>query len=61
MSIETIQIQDRDQWLAERVKDVTSTEVSALYGLNPYKSEFELFHEKRDGQIVQIQQNERMK
>lgn len=61
MSIQTIQIQNRDQWLAERVKDVTSTEVSALYGLNPYKSEFELFHEKRDQVVVQIQENERMK
>jgi putative phage-type endonuclease len=61
MSIETIQIQNRDQWLAERVKDVTSTEVAALYGLSPYLSEFELFHQKRDGIVVQIQENERMK
>lgn len=61
MSIETIQIQNRDQWLAERVKDVTSTEVSALYGLSPYLSEFELFHQKRDQVVVHIQENERMK
>ena len=61
MSIITIPIQNREQWLAERVHDVTSTEVSALYGLNPYKSEFELFHEKRDQVVVQIQENERMK
>lgn len=61
MSIETIQIKSREQWLAERVHDVTSTEVSALYGLSPYLSEFELFHQKRDGIVVQIQENERMK
>lgn len=61
MSIETIKITDRDQWLKERVKDVTSTEVSALYGLSPYKTDFELFHEKRDGLVVEIQDNDRMK
>lgn len=60
MSIEIIPVTDREQWLSERVKDVTSTEVSALYGLSPYKSEFELFHEKRDGVIVKLSPNERM-
>lgn len=60
MATEVIQITDRERWLAERLKDVTSTEVSALYGLNPYRTEFELFHEKRDGVVVQIQPNERM-
>lgn len=61
MSAEIIQIENREQWLAERAKDVTSTEVSALYGLSPYKTEFELFHEKRDGLIVKLEENERMK
>ena len=61
MTIETIQIESQEQWLNERTKDVTSTEVSALYGLSPYKTEFELFHEKRDGLVVKIQPNERMK
>lgn len=61
MNVVTIPIKNREQWLAERVNDVTSTEVSALYGLSPYLSEFELFHQKRDKTIVQIQENERMK
>ena len=61
MTTETIQIESREQWLQERTKDVTSTEVSALYGLSPYKTEFELFHEKRDGLVVNIQSNERMR
>lgn len=61
MPTEVIQIENRERWLNERTKDVTSTEVSALYGLSPYKSEFELFHEKRDQVIVQIEPNERMK
>lgn len=61
MTIETIEIESRDQWLKERTKDVTSTEVSALYGLSPYISEFELFHNKRDKVVVNIDPNERMK
>lgn len=61
MTIETITVSDEQAWLQERVKDVTSTEVSALYGLSPYLSEFELFHQKRDKQIVRIEPNERMK
>jgi len=60
MAPEIIQINNRDQWLAERTKDVTSTEISALYGLSPYTTEFELFHQKRDRQNVALQPNERM-
>lgn len=33
MSTTTIEIVTEQQWLAERAKDVTSTEVAALYGL----------------------------
>lgn len=61
MMIDKIEIESEEQWLAERAKDVTSTEVSALYGLSPYKTEFELFHEKRDGIRVKFAANERMK
>ena len=45
MTIQTIEIQNQHQWLTERAKDVTSTEVSALFGLSAYLSEFELFHQ----------------
>lgn len=61
MTIEAIQIESQEQWLGERVKDVTSTEVSALYGLSPYLTEYELFHQKREGQVVKLAPNERMK
>jgi len=61
MSIEVIEITSQDQWLAERTKDVTSTEVSALYGLSPYLTEYELFHQKRQGHVVKFEANERMK
>lgn len=61
MTIEKIEIQNKAQWLAERVKDVTSTEISALFGLSPYLSAFELFHQKREAAIVTLQPNERMR
>jgi putative phage-type endonuclease len=61
MNREIIAIENEQQWLAERTKDITSTEVSALYGLSPYKTEFELFHEKREGVVVKFPANERMK
>ena len=61
MTIQTIEIENQHQWLTERAKDVTSTEVSALFGLSPYLTEFELFHQKRDAVVVKIEPNERMK
>lgn len=61
MPVKTIPIENEDQWLAERVKDVTSTDVSALFDLSPYKTAFELYHEKSSGQVTRIPDNERMK
>ena len=61
MSKEIIPVTDETSWLEQRLKDVTSTEVSALYGLSPYMSEFELYHQKKDAQVVRIEENERMK
>lgn len=61
MAIETIAIESQEQWLQQRAKDVTSTEVSALYGLSPYLTEFELFHNKRDNVVVRLEPNERMR
>lgn len=50
----------QDQWHALRAKVITSTEVSALFGLSPYETEFELWHRKKAGVIVTIEPNERM-
>jgi putative phage-type endonuclease len=61
MAIETIKIESHEQWLKDRSKDITSTEISALYGLSPYLSEFELYHNKKDNVIIRIQPNERMR
>ena len=61
MPIEVINFDNEQAWLERRLKDVTSTEISALFGLSPYKTEFELFHEKREGRVIQFKPNERMK
>lgn len=34
------------EWLAAKKVDVTSTEIAAMFGLNPYKSRLRLWHEK---------------
>lgn len=52
---------DKKTWLEKRLNDVTSTEVSALFGLSPYATEFELWHRKKARTIVEIDENERMR
>jgi predicted phage-related endonuclease len=47
-------------WLSLRTQDLTSTDVAALFGLSPYKTLFELHHEKLDGKVVRIDDNDRM-
>lgn len=49
------------EWLQKRTQDVTSTEVSALFGVNPYLTFYELWHRKKGGEVPQIEVNERMK
>ncbi len=51
----------KEEWLQLRTKYVNSTEVSALYSMNPYMSELELFHNKRTGTIGEFQENKRMR
>ena len=53
-------ITDKQSWLENRLLDVTSTEVSALFDLNPYQTEFELYHQKKDKVVINIDDNERM-
>lgn len=51
----------REEWLALRAQDLTSTEVSALFGVSPYTTMFELWHRKKTNAVVAIEENERMK
>lgn len=45
------------EWLAQKEQDVTSTEVAALFGLNPYKSRRRLYHEKRGEVASDFEEN----
>jgi len=49
------------EWHKARSKAIGSTESSALFGISPYTTKFELWHRKHDGVIVEIEDNDRMK
>lgn len=51
---------DEKHWLELRTKDLTSTDMAALFGISPYLTPFELWHRKKSGEVVSIDQNERM-
>jgi len=59
--MEIIKPKDHNHWLQLRLQDVTSTEVSCLFGMNPYQTHFEMWHRKKAQEIVSIEENERMK
>lgn len=61
MQAEAILPASRNEWLNLKAKDITSTEISALFGVSPYCTEFELWHRKKDGSIVEIEDNDFMK
>lgn len=44
-----------------RAKNINSTEISALFGINPYMSQFELWHKLKSQQVTEIEETERMK
>lgn len=50
--IEIHRPKDRAEWLQLRARDVTSSDVSALFGLSPYVTPFEYFHRKREAIVI---------
>lgn len=52
MAIEIIIPDNEDHWLDLRTQDITSTEVAALFGLSPYMTAFELWHRKKNKELV---------
>lgn len=58
---QTITPDNEAHWLALRREDLTSTDIAALFGLSPYKTHFELWHEKKAGERVEFVENDRMK
>jgi putative phage-type endonuclease len=53
--------ESKEQWLQMRTQDITSTDVSALFGMSPYITAFELWHKKKAAVIDSIEPNEAMK
>lgn len=60
-AVEIVPFTTEEAWLAERQRDVTSTESAALFGMSPYTTAFELWHRKRSGTTPEFKVNDRMK
>ena len=56
-----IKPENKQHWLQMKSKDISSTEISALFGISPYMTEFELWHQKKAGDITAIDETERMR
>jgi predicted phage-related endonuclease len=61
MTRETIHFNTPEEWLTLRGHDITSTATAALFGLSPYQTEFELYHQHKNGIKVEFTQTERMR
>tara|TARA_R110000764_G_scaffold177642_1_gene263837 strand:+ start:1593 stop:2519 length:927 start_codon:yes stop_codon:yes gene_type:complete len=57
---ETITPRDEAHWLEMRDKVITSTGVSALFGMSPYLTRFELYHHHANGIKVPFVSNDRV-
>src|SRR3989304_3721530 len=57
----SISPENKEQWLEERTKDITSTDIAALFGISPWTTAYELWYRKKDRLIVEIEENQRMK
>lgn len=51
---------NKQEWLTLRSKNINSTESCALLCKSPYHSIYGLWHDKRDGLVTEIDDNERM-
>lgn len=51
--------ENKDHWLELRSQDITSTEVSALFGLSPYMTEFEVWHRHKSNLKSDFKENDR--
>lgn len=53
--------ESKDHWLALRAGNINSTEISALFDCNPYLSQFQIFHNKRNGVEIPFEETDRIK
>lgn len=56
-----LRFQNEAEWLDARKKDVTSSEVAALFGLHPHKSRLRLWHEKKKNIEPDFEENNHTK
>jgi len=61
MTREIIKITSEEQWLALRMKDITSTKMAALLDMSPYSTAFEVYHAQRSGLQVPFDATDRMR
>lgn len=59
--MEVIVPKNENEWLDLRTKDITSTDVAALFGLSPYCTPFELWHRKKTGSTIGFEETEWIK
>ena len=59
--MQTIKPASEDHWKALRTEDITSTDISALFGISPYSTEFELWHRKKNKDVVDVNNSERVR
>lgn len=52
--------ENKQHWLELRSKNLNSTDVSALFGVNPYLTEFELWHRLKEPTVQEFASTERM-
>lgn len=59
---ELIRYKSDEEWLELRKRDITSTELAALFDLSPYMSRYELWHRKANPALsVPLEETKRMK
>jgi putative phage-type endonuclease len=56
-----IEFESEAEWLAARHRDITSTEVAALFGLSPYHTAFDLAVQKQLEQAPTLQDSDRIR
>lgn len=61
MKRELLTFETEAEWLAMREKDLTSTEVAALFGISPYDTLYGLYHRKTGQLEAEFEANDRMK
>lgn len=61
MNRELLSFTSEAEWLKMREVDLTSTEVSALFGCSPYATVYELFHRKTGQLVVEFESNDRVR